>query len=159
MITSRLSCKKSTTWMNQTKTTTTMVVDMGTRLTNMSRDLTCNAAKSAILSQNRFSRPTSRPRTSSRRSSSADNNYLSQLWPSMKYQRHQDAKMMTSAKHSRQVSSLSRRRCSLNLHILGYSLSQYPNQRSIRLLRSLISHLYRSAQNSNLPVLLITLSL
>lgn len=159
MITSRLSCKKSTTWMNQTKTTTTMVVDMGTRLTNMSRDLTCNAAKSAILSQNRFSRPTSRPRTSSRRSSSADNNYLSQLQPSMKCQRHQDAKMMTSAKHSRQVSSLSRRRCSLNLHILGYSLSQYPNQRSIRLLRSLISHLYRSAQNSNLPVLLITLSL
>lgn len=158
MITSRLSCKKSTIWMNQTKTTTTMV-DMGTKLTNTSRDLTCNAAKSAILSQNRFSRPISRPRTSSRRSSSADNNYLSQLWPSMKCQRHQDAKMMTSAKHSRQVSSLSRRRCSLNLHILVYSLSQYPNQRSIRLHRSLTSHLYRSAQNSNLPVLLTTLLL
>lgn len=158
MITSRLSCKKSTTWMNQTKTTT-MMVDMGTKLTNTSRDLTYNAAKLAILSQNRFNRPTSRPRTSSRRSSSADNNYLSQLWPSMKCQRHQDAKMMTSAKHSRQVSSLSRRRCSLNLHILVYNLSQYPNQRSIRLHRSLTSHLYRSAQNSNLPVPLITLSL
>ncbi len=158
MITSRLSCKKSTTWMNQTKTTT-MMVDMGTKLTNTSRDLTYNAAKLAILSQNRFNRPTSRPRTSSRRSSSADNNYLSQLWPSMKCQRHQDAKMMTSAKHSRQVSSLSRRRCSLNLHILVYNLSQYPNQRSIRLHRSLTSQLYRSAQNSNLPVLLITLSL
>ncbi len=158
MITSRLSCKKSTTWTNQTKTTT-MMVDMGTKLTNTSRDLTYNAAKLAILSQNRFNRPTSRPRTSSRRSSSADNNYLSQLWPSMKCQRHQDAKMMTSAKHSRQVSSLSRRRCSLNLHILVYNLSQYPNQRSIRLHRSLTSHLYRSVQNSNLPVLLITLSL
>lgn len=157
MITSRLSCKKSTTWMNQTKTTT-MMVDMGTKLTNTSRDLTYNAAKLAILSQNRFNRPTSRPRTSSRRSSSADNNYLSQLWPSMKCQRHQDAKMMTSAKHSRQVSSLSRRRCSLNLHILVYNLSQYPNQRSIRLHRSLTSQLYRSAQNSNLPVPLITLS-
>ena len=136
-----------------------MMVDMGTKLTNTSRDLTCNAAKSAILSQNRFNRPTSRPRTSSQRSSSADNNYLSQLWPSMKCQRHQDANMMTSAKHSRQVSSLSRRRCSLNLHILVYNLSQYPNQRSIRLHRSLTSHLYRSAQNSNLPVPLITLSL
>ena len=157
MITSRLSCKKSTTWMNQTKTTT-MMVDMGTKLTNTSRDLTYNAAKLAILSQIRFNRPTSRPRTSSQRSSSADNNYLSQLWPSMKCQRHQDAKMMTSAKHSRQVSSLSRRRCSLNLHILVYNLSQYPNQRSIRLHRSLTSHLYRSAQNSNLPVPLITLS-
>ena len=136
-----------------------MMVDMGTKLTNTSRDLTCNAAKSAILSQNRFNRPTSRPRTSSRRSSSADNNYLSQLWPSMICQRHQDAKMTTSAKHSRQVSSLSRRRCSLNLHILVYNLSQYPNQRSIRLHRSLTSHLYRSVQNSNLPVQLITLSL
>lgn len=156
MITSRLSWKKSPTWMNQTKTTTTRV-DMGIKLTNMSRDLTWNAAKSAILSQNRFSRPTSRPRTSSRRSSSADNNYRGQLWPSMKCHRHQDAKMMTSAKHSRQVSSISRRKCSLNFHILVYSLSQYPNQRTIRLHQILISHLYRSAQNSSLPVLLTTL--